>query len=132
MKRTSYKYYIEYSNRKSEERTIYIDDNNNYVYKYKDRYLEVYDYEYNRVNIPIDKMTRSMLNEYTKSLIKNCKNSWIAQREEQHKVNEYRKFIDMFIPDNCLSGLEKLDKILDEYKVDIKLFDEDKLESVGK
>lgn len=132
MKRTSYKYYIEYSNRKSEERTIYIDDNNNYVYKYKDRYLEVYDYEYNRVNIPIEKMTRGMLNEYTKSLIKNCKNSWIAQRKEQHKVNEYRKFIDMFIPDNCLSGLEKLDEILDEYKVDIKLFDEDKLESVGK
>ena len=132
MKRTEYKYYIEYPNRKSEERTIYIDDNNNYVYKYKDRYLEVYEHEYNRVNIPINKMTRGMLNQYTKSLIINCKSFLETNRKEQHKVNEYKKFIDMFIPDNCLSGLEKLDEILDEYKVDIKLFDEDKLESVGK
>ena len=131
MKRTEYKYYIEYQNRKSEERTIYIDDNNNYVYKYKDRYLEVYDYEYNRVNIPIEKMTRSMLNEYTKSLIINCKSFLETKREEQHKVNEYKKFIDMFIPKNCLPGLDKLDEILDEYKVELELFDEQKLESVG-
>ena len=131
MKKTEYKYYIQYSNRRTEERTIYIDDNNNYVYKYKDRYLEVYDYEYNRVNIPIDKMTRSMLNEYTKSLIKNCKNSWIAQREEQHKVNEYRKFINMFVAKDSLHYLDKLDEKLDEYKVNIELFDDQKLESVG-
>ena len=133
MKRTEYKYYIQYyTNRKTEERTIYIDENNNYVYKYKDRYLEVYDYEYNRVNIPIDKMTRGMLNQYTESLIKNCKSSWIAQKKEQHKVNEYKKFIDMFIPKNCLPGLERLNEILDEYKVELELFDEQKLESVGK
>ena len=132
MRRTNYKYYIEYPNRKSEERTIYIDDNNNYEYKYKDRYLEVYEHEYNRVNIPIDKMTRGMLNQYTKSLIINCKSFLETQREEQHKVNEYKKFIDMFIPENCLSGLEKLDEILDEYKVELELFDEQKLESVGK
>jgi len=132
MRRTNYKYYIEYPNRKSEERTIYIDDNNNYVYKYKDRYLEVYEHEYNRVNIPINKMTRGMLNQYTKSLIINCKSFLETQREEQHKVNEYKKFIDMFIPENCLPGLEKLDEILDEYKVELELFDEQKLESVGK
>ena len=132
MRRTNYKYYIEYPNRKSEERTIYIDDNNNYVYKYKDRYLEVYEHEYNRVNIRINKMTRGMLNQYTKSLIINCKSFLETQREEQHKVNEYKKFIDMFIPENCLSGLEKLDEILDEYKVELELFDEQKLESVGK
>ena len=82
MKRTSYKYYIE-GYRKSEERTIYIDDNNNYVYKYKDRYLEVYDYEYNRVNIPIEKMTRGMLNEYTKSLYKNVK-FWLENISNKH------------------------------------------------
>ena len=132
MRRTNYKYYIEYPNRKSEERTIYIDDNNNYVYKYKDRYLEVYEHEYNRVNIPINKMTRGMLNQYTKSLIINCKSFLETQREEQHKVNEYKKFIDMFIPENCLPLLEKLDEILDEYKVELELFDEQKLESVGK
>ena len=132
MRRTNYKYYIEYPNRKSEERTIYIDDNNNYVYKYKDRYLEVYEHEYNRVNIPINKMTRGMLNQYTKSLIISCKSFLETKREEQHKVNEYKKFIDMFIPENCLSGLEKLDEILDEYKVELELFDEQKLESVGK
>jgi hypothetical protein len=131
MKRTEYKYIVELSRYNKQERTIYIDDNNNYVYKYKDRYLEVYDYEYNRVNIPIDKMTRSMLNEYTKSLIKNCKNSWIAQREEQHKVNEYRKFINMFVAKDSLHYLDKLDEKLDEYKVNIELFDDQKLESVG-
>ena len=131
MRRTNYKYYIEYPNRKSEERTIYIDDNSNYVYKYKDRYLEVYEHEYNRVNIPINKMTRGMLNQYTKSLIINCKSFLETQREEQHKVNEYKKFIDMFIPENCLPGLERLDEILDEYKVELELFDEQKLESVG-
>ncbi len=133
MKRTEYKYYIQYhTNRKSEERTIYIDENNNYVYKYKERYLEVYDYEYNRVNIPIEKMTRGMLNQYTKSLIINCKSFVETNRKEQHKVNEYKKFIDMFIPENCLPGLERLDEILDEYKVELELFDEQKLESVGK
>jgi len=132
MRRTNYKYYIEYSVNRTEERTIYIDDNNNYVYKFKGRYLEVDDYEYNTVNIPIDKMTRGMLNQYTKSLIINCKSFLETQREEQHKVNEYKKFIDMFIPENCLPGLEKLDEILDEYKVELELFDEQKLESVGK
>jgi len=132
MRRTNYKYYIEYSVNRTEERTIYIDDNNNYVYKFKGRYLEVDDYEYNTVNIPIDKMTRGMLNQYTKSLIINCKSFLETQREEQHKVNEYKKFIDMFIPENCLPGLEKLDEILDEYKVELELFDEQKLESVGR
>ena len=131
MKRTGYKYYIEYPNRRSEERTIYIDDNNNYVYKYKDRYLEVYEYEYNRVNIPIDKMTRSMLNEYTKSLYKGNK-FWLERsKEQEHKLDEYRKFIDMFIPKNALAGLEKLDEKLDGYKVNIDLFDDQKYESVG-
>ena len=132
MKRTNYKYYIEYSNRKSEERTIYIDDNNNYVYKYKDRYLEVYDYEYSRVNIPIDEMTRDMLNQYAKSLIKSGKNFLQTSREEQHKVNEYKKFINMFVDKESLQYLDKLDDILDEYKVELELFDEQKLESVGK
>ena len=132
MKRTNYKYYIQYSNRKSEERTIYIDDNNNYVYKYKDRYLEVYDYEYSRVNIPIDEMTRDMLNQYAKSLIKSGKNFLQTSREEQHKVNEYKKFINMFVDKESLQYLDKLDDILDEYKVELELFDEQKLESVGK
>jgi len=131
MKRTEYKYYIQYSNRKTEERTIYIDDNNNYVYKYKDRYLEVYDYEYNRVNIPIDKMTRSMLNEYTKSLYKNLK-FWLENSQQQaHKINEYRKFINMFVAKESLQYLDKLDEKLDEYKIELELFDEQKLESVG-
>ena len=132
MKRTNYKYYIQYPNRKSEERTIYIDDNNNYVYKYKDRYLEVYDYEYSRVNIPIDEMTRDMLNQYAKSLIKSGKNFLQISREEQHKVNEYKKFINMFLDKESLQYLDKLDEILDEYKVELELFDEQKLESVGK
>ena len=132
MKRTNYKYYIQYPNRKSEERTIYIDDNNNYVYKYKDRYLEVYDYEYSRVNIPIDEMTRDMLNQYAKSLIKSGKNFLQTSREEQHKVNEYKKFINMFVDKESLQYLDKLDDILDEYKVELELFDEQKLESVGK
>ena len=132
MKRTNYKYYIQYPNRKSEERTIYIDDNNNYVYKYKDRYLEVYDYEYSRVNIPIDEMTRDMLNQYAKSLIKSGKNFLQTSREEQHKVNEYKKFINMFVDKESLQYLDKLDEILDEYKVELELFDEQKLESVGK
>ena len=132
MKRTSYKYYIEYRNRKSEERTIYIDDNNNYVYKYKDRYLEVYDYEYNRVNIPIEKMTRGMLNEYTKSLYKNVK-FWLENSMQQaHKINEYTKFINMFVAKESLIGLEKLDEKLKEYEVKIDLFDDQKYQSVGK
>ena len=38
----------------------------------------------------------------------------------------------MFIPKNCLPGLERLNEILDEYKVELELFDEQKLESVGK
>ena len=132
MKRTEYKYYIQYSNRRTEERTIYIDDNNNYVYKYKDRYLEVYDYEYNRVNIPIEKMTRGMLNEYTKSLYKNLK-FWLENSKQQaHKINEYTKFINMFVAQESLIGLEKLDEKLNEYEVKIDLFDDQKYQSVGK
>ena len=132
MKKTEYKYYIEYhTNRKNEERTIYIDENNNYVYKYKDRYLEVYDYEFNRVNIPIEKMTRGMLNEYTKSLYKNVK-FWLERnKKDEHKINEYKKFIDMFVAKESLQYLDKLDEKLDEYEVSIDLFDDKKFESVG-
>ena len=131
MKRTNYKYYIEYPNRKSEERTIYIDDNNNYVYKYKDRYLEVYEYEYNRVNIPIEKMTRGMLNEFCKSQVKLAGNFARFHLEEKHKVKEYKKFISFFVAKESLHYLDKLDEKLAEYKVDINFFDEQKLESVG-
>ena len=132
MKKTEYKYYIEYhTNRKNEERTIYIDENNNYVYKYKDRYLEVYDYEFNRVNIPIEKMTRGMLNEYTKSLYKYVK-FWVERnKKDEHKINEYRKFINMFVAKESLQYLDKLDEKLDEYEVNIDLFDDIKYESVG-
>ncbi len=73
MKRTEYKYIVELSRYNHQERTIYIDDNNNYVYKWDNRIFEIMDYEYNKVNIPIEKMTRGMLNEYTKSIYKNLK-----------------------------------------------------------
>lgn len=133
MKKTEYKYYIQYhTNRKNEERTIYIDENSNYVYKYKDRYLEVFDYEYNRVTIPVEKMTRGMLNEYTKSLYKYVK-FWVERnKKDEHKINEYKKFIDMFVAKESLQYLDKLDEKLDEYEVSIDLFDDQKFESVGK
>jgi hypothetical protein len=131
MKRTEYKYIVELSRYNKQERTIYIDENNNYVYKFDNRIFEIYDHQYDFVTIPIEKMTRGMLNEYTKSLYKNLK-SWLERsKEQEHKLDEYRKFIDMFIPENSLAGLEKLDEKLDEYKVNIELFDDQKLESVG-
>ena len=131
MKRTEYKYIVELSRYNKQERTIYIDDNNNYVYKFDNRIFEIYDHQYNLVTIPIEKMTRGMLNEYTKSLYKNLK-SWLERsKEQEHKLDEYRKFIDMFIPKNLLAGLEKLDEKLDGYEVNIDLFDDEKYESVG-
>jgi hypothetical protein len=130
MKRTEYKYIVELSRYNKPKRTIYIDDNNNYVYKWDNRTFEIGDHDYNLVNIPIEKMTRGMLNEYTKSLIKNCKSSWIAQKEEQHKVNEYRKFINIFVAKESLQYLDKLDEKLDEYEIELELFDEQKLEKV--
>ena len=131
MKRTEYKYIVELSRYNKQERTIYIDDNNNYVYKWDNRICEIMDHEYNLVTIPIDKMTRGMLNEYTKSLYKSLK-FWLERsQQQQHKINEYRKFINMFVPKESLLGLEKLDEKLDEYKVNIELFDDQKLESVG-
>jgi hypothetical protein len=90
------------------------------------------DYEYNKVNIPIEKMTRGMLNEYTKSIYKNLK-FWLENSKQQaHKINEYTKFINMFVAKESLSGLEKLDEKLNEYEVNIDLFDDQKYESVGK
>jgi len=131
MKRTEYKYIVELSRYNKQERTIYIDDNNNYVYKWDNRILEIFDHEYNLVNIPIEKMTRGMLNEYTKSLYKSLK-FWLENSQRQsHRINEYRKFINMFVAKESLAGLEKLDEKLDEYEVNIELFDEQKLESVG-
>ena len=41
MKRTVYKYIVELSRYNKQVRTIYIDENNNYVYKYKDRIFEI-------------------------------------------------------------------------------------------
>ena len=132
MKRTEYQYIVELSRYNKQERTIYIDDNNNYVYKFDNRIFEIMDHQYDLVTIPVEKMTRGMLNEYTKSLYKNLK-SWLERsKEQEHKLDEYRKFIDMFIPKNSLVGLEKLDEILDGYEVNIDLFDDQKYESVGK
>ena len=132
MKRTEYQYIVELSRYNKQERTIYIDDNNNYVYKFNNRIFEIMDHQYDLVTIPVEKMTRGMLNEYTKSLYKNLK-SWLERsKEQEHKLDEYRKFIDMFIPKNSLVGLEKLDEILDGYEVNIDLFDDQKYESVGK
>tara|TARA_R100000315_G_C5082849_1_gene47921 strand:+ start:71 stop:469 length:399 start_codon:yes stop_codon:yes gene_type:complete len=132
MKRTEYKYIVELSRYNSQKRTIYIDDNNNYVYKWDNRICEIMDHEYNSVNIPIEKMTRGMLNEYTKRIYKHLK-FWLERsKEQEHKLDEYRKFIDMFIPKNSLVGLEKLDEILDGHEVNIDLFDDQKYESVGK
>ena len=131
MKRTEYKYIVELSRYNKQERTIYIDENNNYVYKFDNRIFEIYDHQYDLVTIPVEKMTRGMLNEYTKSLYKNLK-SWLERsKEQEHKLDEYRKFIDMFIPKNLLLGLEKLDEKLDGYEVNIDLFDDIKYESVG-
>jgi len=131
MKRTEYKYIVELSRYNKQERTIYIDENNNYVYKFDNRIFEIYDHQYDFVTIPIEKMTRGMLNEYTKSLYKNLK-FWLERSKEyEHKINEYRKFIDMFISENSLEGLEKLDEKLDGYEVNIDLFDDIKYESVG-
>jgi hypothetical protein len=132
MKRTEYKYIVELSRYNHQERTIYIDDNNNYVYKWDNRIFEIMDYEYNKVNIPIEKMTRGMLNEYTKSIYKNLK-FWLENSKQQaHKINEYTKFINMFVAKESLPGLEKLDEKLNEYEVNIDLFDDQKYESVGK
>ena len=132
MKRTEYIYIVELSRYNKQERTIYIDDNDNYVYKWDNRILEIMDHQYNLVTIPIEKMTRGMLNEYTKSLYKNLK-FWLERsKEQEHKLDEYKKFIDMFIPKNSLPGLEKLDEKLDDYKVNIDLWDDQKYESVAK
>ena len=132
MKRTEYKYIVELSRYNKQERTIYIDDDNNYVYKWDNRIFEIMDHEYNKVTIPVEKMTRGMLNEYTKSLYKNIK-FWLENSKEQaHKINEYKKFINIFIPKESLPGLEKLDEKLNEYEVNIDLFDDQKFESVGK
>lgn len=132
MKRTEYKYIVELSRYNKQERTIYIDDNNNYVFKWDNRIFEISDHEYNLVTIPIEKMTRGMLNEYTKSLYKNLKYWLERSKEQEHKLDEYRKFIDMFVPQNSLAGLDKLDEKLDEYEVNIDLFDDIKYESVAK
>jgi hypothetical protein len=132
MKRTEYKYIVELSRYNSQKRTIYIDDNNNYVYKWDNRILEIMDHEYSLVNIPIEKMTRGMLNEYTKSIYKNLK-FWLENSKQQaHKINEYTKFINMFVAKESLPGLKKLDEKLNEYEVNIDLFDDQKFESVGK
>ena len=132
MKRTKYKYIVELSRYNHQKRTIYIDDNNNYVYKWDNRIFEIMDHEYSLVNIPIEKMTRGMLNEYTKSIYKNLK-FWLENSKQQtHKINQYKKFINMFVAKESLSGLEKLDEKLNEYEVNIELFDDQKYESVGK
>mgnify|MGYP004167787693 CR=1 FL=1 len=55
----------------------------------------------------------------------------IRNKEQEHKLDEYRKFIDMFIPKNSLAGLEKLNEKLDGYEVNIDLFDDIKYESAG-
>ena len=89
------------------------------------------DHQHNKVTIPIEKMTRGMLNEYTKSLYKNIK-FWLENsKEQEHKINEYRKFINMFVAKDSLHYLDKLDEKLDEYEVNIDLFDDQKFESVG-
>ena len=130
MKRTEYKYYVQYPN-SEHERTIYIDDNNNYVYKWDNRILEVYDHEYNRVNIPIEKMTRGMLNEYSKSLLKSSKSFYMHYKKEQHINREYRNFINIFIPKEKQIALDKLDEKLENYSPEnIKFSDEEKLEKV--
>ena len=132
MKRTEYKYIVELSRYNKQERTIYIDENNNYVYKWDNRIFEIMNHQYDLVTIPVEKMTRGMLNEYTKSLYKNIK-FWLERsKEQEYKLDEYRKFIDMFIPQNSLAGLDKLDEKLDEYEVNIDLFDDIKYESVAK
>ena len=41
MKRTEYKYIVELSRYNKQERTIYIDENNNYVYKWDNRILKL-------------------------------------------------------------------------------------------
>ena len=131
MKRTKYKYIVELSRYNSQERTIYIDNNDNYVYKWDNRIFEIYDHQYDKVTIPIEKMTRGMLNEYTKSLYKNIK-FWIERsKEQEHKLDEYRKFIYTFVSKESLQYLDKLDEKLDEYEVNIDLFDDQKYESVG-
>ena len=132
MKRTEYKYIVELSRYNHQERTIYIDDNNNYVFKWDNRIFEIMDHEYSNVNIPIEKMTKGMLNEYTKKLYKNLK-FWLEHsKEQEHKINQYKKFINMFVAKESLPFLEKLDEKLDEYEVNIDLFDDQKFESVGK
>ena len=132
MKRTEYKYIVELSRYNHQERTIYIDDNNNYVFKWDNRIFEIMDHEYSNVNIPIEKMTKGMLNEYTKKLYKNLK-FWLENSKQQtHKINQYKKFINMFVAKESLPFLEKLDEKLDEYEVNIDLFDDQKFESVGK
>ena len=73
MKRTEYQYIVELSRYNKQESTIYIDDNNNYVYQFDNRIFEIMDHQYDLVTIPVEKMTRGMLNEYTKSLYKNLK-----------------------------------------------------------
>ena len=76
-------------------------------------------------------MTRGMLNEYTKSLYKYVK-FWVEKnKKDEHKINEYRKFINMFVAKESLQYLDKLDEKLDEYEVNIDLFDDIKYESVG-
>tara|TARA_A100001391_G_scaffold117169_1_gene79396 strand:- start:655 stop:1050 length:396 start_codon:yes stop_codon:yes gene_type:complete len=131
MKRTEYKYIVELSRYNKQERTIYIDENNNYVYKWDNRIFEIMDHQYDLVTIPIEKMTRGMLNEYTKSLYKNIK-FWIERsKEQEHKLDEYRKFINMFVSKESLQYLDKLDEKLDGYEVNIDLFDDQKYESVG-
>ena len=132
MKRTEYKYIVELSRYNKQERTIYIDENNNYVYKWDNRIFEIMNHQYDLVTIPVEKMTRGMLNEYTKSLYKNIK-FWLERsKEQEYKLDEYRKFIDMFIPQNSLAGLDKVNEKLDEYEVNIDLFDDIKYESVAK
>ena len=131
MKRTEYKYIVELSRYNKQERTIYIDENNNYVFKWDNRILEISDHEYNLVNIPIEKMTKGMLNEYTKSLYKNLK-FWLERSKEyEHKINEYKKFINMFVSKKSLQYLDKLDEKLDDYEVNIDLWDDQKYQSVG-
>ena len=131
MKRTEYKYIVELSRYNKQERTIYIDDNDNYVYKWDNRVFEIMNHQYDLVTIPIEKMTRGMLNEYTKSLYKNIK-FWIERsKEQEHKLDEYRKFINTFVSKESLQYLDKLDEKLDEYEVNIDLFDDQKYESVG-
>ena len=131
MKKTEYKYIVELSRYNKQERTIYIDDNNNYVYKWDNRIFEIWDHQYDLVTIPIEKMTRGMLNEFCKSQVKLAGNFARFHLEEKHKVKEYKKFISFFVAAESLHYLDKLDEKLAEYKVDIEFFDEQKLESVG-